>query len=148
PAIKNYLGYTLRRLNTDYVDIYRPGRLDPAVPIEDTVGTIADLVKAGYVRHIGLSENRADTPRQAQQGHPNSDLQIEYSVISRGVEEAILPAARELGVGITAYGVLSRGLLGGSWSKERPLAKGDIRGFLPRFAPENVSHNLAIVDNL
>jgi len=112
-AVKNFLAYTLRRLGTDYVDIYRPGRLDPAVPIEETVGAIADAIKAGHVRHVGLSEVGADTLRRAHQTHPISDLQIEYSLISRDLEAAILPAARALGVGITAYGVLSRGLLGG-----------------------------------
>jgi aryl-alcohol dehydrogenase-like predicted oxidoreductase len=147
-AIKNFLAYTLRRLGTDYIDIYRPGRIDPAVPIEETVGTIADLVKQGYIRHIGLSEVGAETLRRACQVHPICDLQIEYSLISRGIEAGILPAARDLGVGITAYGVLSRGLLSGSWSKDRALAKGDIRNFLPRFATGNVEQNLGAVDAL
>jgi pyridoxine 4-dehydrogenase len=116
-AVRNFVAYSLKRLGTDYIDIYRPARLDPAVPIEDTVGAIADLVKAGYVRHIGLSEVGADTLRRASSVHPISDLQIEYSMISRGIEgSAILPAARELGIGITAYGVLSRGLISGHWS--------------------------------
>jgi aryl-alcohol dehydrogenase-like predicted oxidoreductase len=147
-AVRTFLAYTLRRLGTDYVDIYRPGRFDPAVPIEETIGAIADLVHQGYVRYAGLSEVGAETLRRAHRTHPICDLQIEYSLVSRGIEAAILPAARALGVGITAYGVLSRGLLGGSWSKDRSLARGDIRNFLPRFAPGNVERNLAIVEAL
>ena len=118
-AVKNFLAYTLQRLGTDHVDIYRPARLDPAVPIEDTIGAIGDLVKAGYVRHVGLSEIGADTIRRAAAVHPIVDLQIEYSLISRGIEAEILPACRELGIAITAYGVLARGLISGHWSKER-----------------------------
>jgi aryl-alcohol dehydrogenase-like predicted oxidoreductase len=147
-AVRNFVAYTLKRLGTDYIDIYRPARLDPAVPIEDTVGAIADLVKAGYVRHIGLSEVGADTLRRASSVHPISDLQIEYSMISRGIERAILPAARELGIGITAYGVLSRGLISGHWSKDRQGEK-DFRGMAsPRFQGENLEANLALVERL
>ena len=116
-AIKNFLAYSLKRLGLDHIDIYRPARLDPDVPIEDTVGAIADMVKAGYVRHIGLSEMGPETIRRAASVHPISDLQIEYSLISRGIEDAILPVCRELGIGITAYGVLSRGLISGHWQK-------------------------------
>ena len=112
-AVKNSLAYTLRRLGTDHVDIYRLGRVDPAVPIEETVGAIAEMVQAGYVRHVGLSEAGAGTVRRAHAVHPVADLQIEYSLLSRGIEAEILPACRELGVGVTAYGVLSRGLLSG-----------------------------------
>ncbi len=147
-AVKNFLAYTLRRLGTDYVDIYRPGRLDPNVPIEETVGAIADMIKAGHVRHIGLSEVGADTLRRAQAVHPIADLQIEYSLLSRGIEAKILPTARKLAVGITAYGVLSRGLLSGHWSKERAVARGDIRTFLPRFSSANLDRNLALVEAL
>jgi aryl-alcohol dehydrogenase-like predicted oxidoreductase len=147
-AVKNFLTYTLRRLGTSYVDIYRPARVDPAVPIEDTVGAIADLIKAGYVRHVGLSEAGADTIRRAAAVHPVSDLQIEYSLISRGIEAEILPTCRELGIGITAYGVLSRGLISGHWSKERSLAQNDFRGHSPRFSGENLDRNLALVDAL
>jgi aryl-alcohol dehydrogenase-like predicted oxidoreductase len=151
-AVRNFLAYSLKRLGTDYIDIYRPARLDPAVPIEDTVGAIADLVKAGYVRHIGLSEVGADTLRRASSVHPISDLQIEYSMISRGIEgsapPAILPAARELGIGITAYGVLSRGLISGHWSRDRRGEK-DFRGMAsPRFQGENLEANLALVERL
>jgi aryl-alcohol dehydrogenase-like predicted oxidoreductase len=144
-AVKNFLAYSLRRLGTDYIDIYRPSRLDPTVPIEDTVGVIADMVKAGYVRHIGLSEVGADTIRRASAVHPISDLQIEYSLISRGIEEEILPACRELGIGITAYGVLSRGLISGHWSKAREGER-DFRANAPRFQGANLDANLALVD--
>jgi aryl-alcohol dehydrogenase-like predicted oxidoreductase len=146
-AVKNFLAYTLRRLGTDYVDIYRPARIDPNVPLEDTLGAMADMVKAGHVRHIGLSEVGADTLRRAQAIHPISDLQIEYSLISRGIEADILPTCRELGIGITAYGVLSRGLLSGHWSKER-AGTPDFRSHLPRFSPENLDHNLTLVEAL
>ena len=144
-AVKNFLSYSLRRLGTDYIDIYRPSRLDSTVPIEDTVGAIADAVKAGYVRHIGLSEVGADTIRRAAAVHPISDLQIEYSLISRGIEEEILPACRELGIGITAYGVLSRGLISGHWSKAREGERG-FRANAPRFQGANLDANLALVD--
>jgi aryl-alcohol dehydrogenase-like predicted oxidoreductase len=147
-AVRNFLAYSLKRLGTDYIDIYRPARLDPAVPIEETVGAIADLVKAGYVRHIGLSEVGVDTLRRASRVHPISDLQIEYSMISRGIERAILPAARELGIGITAYGVLSRGLISGHWSKDRQGEK-DFRSLAsPRFQGDNLDANLALVERL
>jgi len=144
-AVKNFLAYSLRRLGTDYIDIYRPSRLDSTVPIEDTVGAIADMVKAGYVRHIGLSEVGADAIRRASAVHPISDLQIEYSLISRGIEEEILPACRELGIGITAYGVLSRGLISGHWSKAREGERG-FRANAPRFQGANLDANLALVE--
>jgi aryl-alcohol dehydrogenase-like predicted oxidoreductase len=118
-AVKNFLAYSLQRLRVDHIDIYRPARLDPAVPIEDTIGAISDMIKAGYVRHIGLSEVGSQTIRRAHAVHPISDLQIEYSLISRGIEDDILPTCRELGIGITAYGVLSRGLISGHWSPDR-----------------------------
>jgi aryl-alcohol dehydrogenase-like predicted oxidoreductase len=145
-AIKNFLAYTLRRLGTDHVDIYRPARLDSSVPVEETVGALAQLVEQGYVRSIGLSEVGADTLRRAQAVHPISDLQIEYSLISRGIEAEILPTARELGIGITAYGVLSRGLLSGHWSADRQGR--DFRSHLPRFPGENLERNLALVEAL
>jgi aryl-alcohol dehydrogenase-like predicted oxidoreductase len=147
-AVKNSLAYSLTRLGTEYVDIYRLGRLDPAVPIEETAGSIAELVEAGYVRHIGLSETGVDTIRRAHSVHSISDVQIEYSLVSRGIEDEILPACRELGVGITAYGVLSRGLISGHWSSDRPLARGDFRGGMPRFSGENLERNLALVEAL
>jgi aryl-alcohol dehydrogenase-like predicted oxidoreductase len=147
-ATKTFLAYTLQRLGTDHVDIYRPGRLDPNVPIEETVGAIAELIKAGYVRHVGLSEVGAATLRRANAVHPVGDLQIEYSLISRGIEDEILPACRELGIGVTAYGVLSRGLISGHWSKERAGAPGDFRAHAPRFSEENIDRNLALVEAL
>jgi aryl-alcohol dehydrogenase-like predicted oxidoreductase len=147
-AVKNFLAYTLRRLGTDYVDIYRLGRVDPHVPIEDTMGAIAEMIKAGYVRFVGLSEAGVDTLRRAHAVHPVCDLQIEYSLLSRGIERALLPTARALGIGITAYGVLSRGLLSGHWQAARPLAPGDFRRFAPRFQPEHVGRNLALVEAL
>ncbi|MER6397577.1 aldo/keto reductase [Kitasatospora sp. NPDC001603] len=147
-ATKTALAYTLRRLRTDYVDVYRPARLDPSVPIEETVGAIADLVKAGHVRHIGLSEVGADSLRRAAAVHPISDLQIEYSLLSRSIEAEILPTARALGIGVTAYGVLSRGLLSGHWDNERALAGSDFRGHSPRFQGDNLAHNLDLVEAL
>ncbi|MGO4437844.1 aldo/keto reductase [Rhizobium sp. RAF56] len=147
-AVKNFLAYTLQRLGVDYIDIYRPARLDPAVPIEETIGAIADMVKAGYVRHIGLSEVGADTIRRAAAVHPIVDLQIEYSLISRGMEDKILPTCRELGIGITAYGVLSRGLISGHWQKGDGGAKGDFRSYSPRFQEGNVEKNLELVEAL
>ena len=146
--MKTFLAYTLRRLGTDYVDIYRLGRVDPAVPIEETVGAIAEMIEAGYVRYVGLSEAGADTVRRAHAVHSVADLQIEYSLISRGIEAEILPTCRELGVGVTAYGVLSRGLLGGHFSSEREFAPGDFRARAPRFQPGNLERNLSLVEAL
>jgi aryl-alcohol dehydrogenase-like predicted oxidoreductase len=143
-AVKNFVGYSLTRLGVDHIDIYRPGRLDPAVPIEDTVGAIKDLIDAGYVRAVGLSEVGIETIRRAHAIHPVSDLQIEYSLISRGPETAILPLLSELGIGVTAYGVLSRGLLSGS----KPTAPTDFRAHLPRFRGENRERNQRVVDTL
>ncbi len=144
-AVKNALAHTLTRLNTDYIDIYRPSRLDPDVPIEETIGAIAEMIEKGYVRHIGLSEVGVETIRRATAVHPIVDLQIEYSLLSRGIESEILPACRELGIGITAYGVLSRGLLSGAWSKERVLAGSDFRAHGPRFTGDNLDRNLDLV---
>ncbi|HEY6630925.1 MAG TPA: aldo/keto reductase [Rhizobiaceae bacterium] len=146
-AVKNFAAYSLKRLGTDHIDIYRPARLDPNVPIEDTIGAIAELVKEGHVKHIGLSEVGAETIRRAAAVHPIVDLQIEYSLVTRGLEEAILPTCRELGIGITAYGVLSRGLISGHWSKA-PLAQTDFRRMSPRFQGENLEQNLALVEAL
>jgi len=147
-AVKNFLSYTLQRLGTDYIDLYQPARVDPAVPIEDTVGAIAEIVQAGYVRHIGLSETGADALRRAHAVHPIAWLQIEYSLLIRGIEAEILPTCRELGIPVTAYGVLSRGLLSGHWSRERSEAAQDFRSHLPRFTGENLDRNLALVDAL
>jgi aryl-alcohol dehydrogenase-like predicted oxidoreductase len=147
-AVRNFLAYSLRRLGTDHIDIYRLGRYNPEVPIEETVGAIAEMVEAGYVRYVGLSEVGAETIRRAHATHPISDLQIEYSLISRGIEEEILPTCRELGIGITAYGVLSRGLLSGHWSKDRGTAPTDFRSHMPRFRAENLDRNLELVEAL
>lgn len=144
-AMKTALAYSLVRLGVDHIDIYRPARLDPAVPIEETVGAMAEMVQAGMIRHIGLSEVGAETLRRAAAVHPIADLQIEYSLISRGIEDAILPTCRALGIGITAYGALSRGLLSGHY---KPAAAGDFRAHSPRFQGENLAHNLALVEAL
>jgi pyridoxine 4-dehydrogenase len=146
-AVKNFLVYSLKRLGVEYIDIYRPARLDPAVPIEETVGAIADMVKAGYVRAIGLSEVGASTIRRAAAVHPIADLQIEYSLVVRMIEHEILRACRALGIGVTAYGVLARGLISGNWSKAR-LHAADFRAFSSRFSGDNLDHNLALVEAL
>ncbi len=145
-AVKTWLAYTLRRLGTDYVDLYQPARLDPNVPIEDTVGAIAELIEAGYVRYIGLSEMGAQTIRRAHAVHPITALQIEYSLMSRGIEAEILPTVRELGIGVTAYGVMSRGLL--DTSTARSLGASDPRARFPRFQSGNLERNRALVDAL
>ncbi|MDB5465850.1 MAG: aldo/keto reductase, partial [Phenylobacterium sp.] len=146
-AVKTACAYSLQRLGVDHIDIYRPARLDPNVPIEETVGAIAELVQAGYVRHIGLSEVGAETIRRAAAAHPIVDLQIEYSLLSRGIEDEILGVCRELGIGNTAYGVLSRGLIGGHM-QATPGGGGDFRGFSPRFQGQNLERNLALVEAL
>jgi aryl-alcohol dehydrogenase-like predicted oxidoreductase len=143
-AVKNFVSYSLHRLGVDHIDIYRPARLDPTVPIEDTIGAIADLVKAGYVRHIGLSEVGVDVIRRAHAVHPIVDLQIEYSLVSRSPEAAIFPVLRELGIAVTAYGVLSRGLLSGSV----PMGQRDFRAYLPRFSGDDGAANRALVAEL
>jgi aryl-alcohol dehydrogenase-like predicted oxidoreductase len=143
-AIKNFAAYSLKRLGVDYIDIYRPARLDPNVPIEDTVGAIVDLIRAGYVRHVGLSEMGAATIRRAHAVHKIIDLQIEYALVSRSPESTIFPVLEELGIGVTAYGVLSRGLLSGS----KPATQGDFRAHLPRFTGENIQQNERVIDRL
>jgi aryl-alcohol dehydrogenase-like predicted oxidoreductase len=147
-AVKTALAYSLNRLGVDHIDVYRPARLDAKVPIEETVGAIAEMVEAGYVRHIGLSEVGAETIRRASAVHPIVDLQIEYSLISRGIETEILATCRELGIAVTAYGVLSRGLISGHWSRERSATPGDFRAHSPRFQGENLDHNLELVEAL
>lgn len=147
-AVKTALAYSLQRLRTDHIDVYRPARLDPQVPIEETIGAIAGMVDAGYVRFIGLSEVGSETIRRAAATRPICDLQIEYSLISRGIEREILGTCRELGIAVTAYGVLSRGLISGHWSAERSLAQTDFRSRAPRFGGENLARNLELVDAL
>ena len=146
-AVMNFLAYSMQRLGLEYIDIYRPSRLDPNVPIEDTVGAIADMVKAGYVRHIGLSEVGSETLRRAAKVHSICDLQIEYSLITRSVESGVLATCRELGIAITAYGVLSRGLISGHWQKHAAGAD-DFRTHSPRFQGDNLDKNLALVEAL
>ncbi len=143
-AVKNFVAYSLKRLGVDVIDIYRPARLDPAVPIEETVGAIAELVKEGYVRHIGLSEVGVDTIRRAHAVHPIVDLQIEYAIATRGPEAKIFPALRELGISATLYGVFSRGLLTGS----QPAKAGDYRAFLPRFSGDLGTRNASVVESV
>jgi len=145
-SAKNFLAYSLRRLGTDYVDLYQPARVDPTVPIEDTIGAVADMVKAGYVRYIGLSEASAKTVRRAQAVHPIAALQIEYSLFSRGIEHDTLPTLRELGIALVAYGVLSRGLIADR--AEASKNAGEIRTRQPRFSAENFPKNLALVEAL
>jgi aryl-alcohol dehydrogenase-like predicted oxidoreductase len=140
--VKSSLAYTLTRLGTEYVDLYQPARLDPQVPIEDTVGAVAEMIQAGYVRYLGLSEMGADTIRRAHAVYPVSELQIEYSLMSRGIERSILPAVRELGISITAYGILSRGLLSSGTAQ---LAANDPRARFPRFRGENHARNLELL---
>jgi aryl-alcohol dehydrogenase-like predicted oxidoreductase len=143
-AVKTALAYSLKRLGVDHIDIYRPARLDPKVAIEETIGAIADMIQAGYVRYIGLSEVGAETIRRAAKVHPIVDLQIEYALVSRGPEAKIFPLLDELGIAVTAYGVLSRGLL----SASTPAAVGDFRARLPRFSPENLARNQQLVERL
>ncbi len=145
-AVKNFLAYSLTRLGTDYIDLYQPARLDPRVPIEDTVGAIAEMIQAGYVRHLGLSEVGPDTVRRAHVVHPVRELQIEYSLMSRGIEAEILPTVRELRISVTAYGILSRGLL--SAASAREIGPGDPRTRFPRFRPENLRRNLDLLGTL
>jgi len=143
-AVRNFLSYSLQRLKTDHIDIYRLARLDPDVPIEETIGAIADLVKSGHVRYIGLSEVGPQTIRPAHATHPITDLQIEYALVTRGIEATILPTLRELGIAVTAYGILSRGLL----SNSQPATAGDFRAHLPRFTGENLEKNRHLVNAL
>lgn len=147
-AVKTSLTYSLKRLGVDHLDIYRPARLDPNVPIEETIGAIADMVKAGYVRFIGLSEVGPETIRRAAAVHPIADLQIEYSLISRGIEKTILPTCRAVGIGLTAYGVLSRGLISGHWQAQKQTGAKDFRASIPRFQGANLDQNLAIADEI
>ncbi|WP_046729866.1 aldo/keto reductase [Streptomyces humi] len=147
-AVKNFAAYSLQRLGVDHIDVYRIARVDPDVPIEETVGAIKELVDAGYVRHIGLSEAGAENIRRAAATAPISDLQVEYAIITRDIEREILPTTRELGIGITAYGVLSRGLISGHFTRDRQFGAGDFRAHSPRFQGDNLQHNLDLVEAL
>lgn len=147
-AVKTAAAYSLKRLGVEAIDVYRPARLDPNVPIEETIGAIADLIKVGYVKHIGLSEVGSETIRRAAAVHPIADLQIEYSLLSRNIEDGILDTCRELGIGITAYGVLSRGLISGHWDGTKATAATDFRSHSPRFQGDNLYRNLKLVEAL
>ncbi|MEO2074019.1 MAG: aldo/keto reductase [Bacillus sp. (in: firmicutes)] len=147
-TVKTFLMDTLQRLGVEYIDLYQPARVNPNVPIEETIGAISDMVKAGYVRHVGLSEVGVESIRRAHAVHPINWLQIEYSLFNRVVELEILPTLRELGISLSAYGVLSRGLLSGNWSKDRELGSDDVRGTAPRFTSENIEKNLVLVEAL
>ncbi|WP_033284657.1 aldo/keto reductase [Streptomyces sp. NRRL F-525] len=147
-AVKNFAAYSLQRLGVDHIDVYRIARVDPGVPIEETVGAIAELVEQGYVRHIGLSEVGADTIRRAAATAPIADVQLEYALITRGIEDRILPVTREMGISVTAYGVLSRGLISGHFTTDRQLGATDFRAHSPRFQGENLQHNLTLVEQL
>ena len=148
-AVRNFLAYSLERLGVETIDIYRPSRLDPQVPIEETMGALKECIDKGWIRHIGLSEVGAETLRRAAAVHPVSDLQIEYALVTRGIEDEILPTCRELGIGITAYGVLSRGLIGGNWRPGDSAAElGPFRAHSPRFAGANAEANFALVERL
>nr|WSY55075.1 aldo/keto reductase [Streptomyces sp. NBC_00886] len=147
-AVKNFAAYSLQRLGVDHIDVYRIARVDPGVPIEETVGAIAELVEQGYVRYIGLSEAGADTIRRAAATAPIADVQLEYALITRGIEDRILPTTRELGISVTAYGVLSRGLISGHFTADRQLGASDFRAHSPRFQGENLQHNLSLVEQL
>jgi aryl-alcohol dehydrogenase-like predicted oxidoreductase len=144
-AVKNFISYSLQRLGTDYIDLYQPGRVDPQVHIEETVGAIADLIQEGKVRYLGLSEATAEQIRKAHKVHPVSAVQIEYSLASRVAESKILPTTRELGISLVAYGALSRGLLSG---QSTPLQPADFRNHLPRFLPGNKERNDELVNEL
>ncbi len=147
-AIRDFLKYTLQRLGVEYIDLYQPARIDPKIPVEETIGAISDLIKEGYVRHVGLSEVGAKTIRRAHATHPLSWVQSEYSLFNREIELEILPTLQELGITLSAYGVLSRGLLSGSWTKERILSPNDKRMKAPRFTNENLGRNLMLVEAL
>ncbi len=137
-AVKSFAAYSLVRLGRDVIDLYQPARVDPTVPIEDTVGAIKELIDAGHVRYLGLSEASPEQLRRAHAVHPVSALEVEYSLGTRIIERELLQTARELGVAVVAYGVLSRGLLSGRVTQ---LAAGDFRAHIPRFSGENFSEN-------
>jgi aryl-alcohol dehydrogenase-like predicted oxidoreductase len=146
--IRTALEGSLKRLGTDYVDLYYQHRVDPATPIEDVVGTLAELVQEGKIRHIGLSEASVDIIRRAHAVHPITALQSEYSLWTRGLEAEILPALRELGIGLVPYSPLGRGFLTGTLRTIDHLDASDFRRNNPRFAEENLKQNLKIVDEV
>jgi aryl-alcohol dehydrogenase-like predicted oxidoreductase len=147
-AVKNFLSYSLQRLGTDYIDFYFPSRLDRQVPIEDTVGAMAELVKEGKLRYLGLSEMSAATVEKAHKVHPITALEFEYSLFTREMEDSHLPTLRKLGIGVLAYGVLSRGLLSGTITDPSKLAMSDFRRHSPRYQAGNIEKNLSLVEEL
>jgi aryl-alcohol dehydrogenase-like predicted oxidoreductase len=144
--LRHAVMYSLRRLKTDYIDLYTPARVDPNVPIEETIGALADLVKKGVIRYIGLSEASARSIRKAAAAHPITALQIEYSLWSREIEKEILPTIRELGIGLVAYAPLSRGFLSGEFQKPEDIK--DNRAHMPRYQGENFYKNLELVEKM
>ncbi len=147
-AVRNFLAYSLQRLGVDYIDMYYPARIDPNVPIEDTVGTLGELVKEGKIRYVGLSEAGADTLRRAHAVHPISMLQTEYSLWTRTPETDVLPVCRELGISLVAYSPLGRGFLTGAFEKPSDFAPDDFRAHSPRFQGENFQRNLELVNEI
>lgn len=144
--LRNAVFYSLRRLKTDYIDLYTPARIDPDVPVEETMGALADLVQKGVIRYIGLSEASAASIRRAAAVHPVAALQIEYSLWSRDIEAEVLPTIRELGIGLVAYAPLSRGFLSGAFSKPEDIK--DSRANMPRYQGENFYKNLELVEKI
>ena len=147
-AVRNFLAYSLQRLGVDYIDIYYPARVDPNVPIEDTVGTLGELVQEGKIRYVGLSEAGADTLRRAHAVHPISMLQTEYSLWTRTPETDVLPVCRELGISLVAYSPLGRGFLTGAFKSPADFAPDDFRAHSPRFQGENFQRNLELVNKI
>lgn len=147
-AVRNFLAYSLQRLGVDYIDMYYPARVDPTVPIEDTVGTLGELVTEGKVRYIGLSEAGAETLRRAHTVYPISMLQTEYSLWTRTPETDVLPVCRELGISLVAYSPLGRGFLTGAFKTPADFAPDDFRAHSPRFQGENFQRNLELVKEI
>jgi aryl-alcohol dehydrogenase-like predicted oxidoreductase len=147
-AVRNFLAYSLQRLKVDYIDLYYPGRIDPNVPVEETVGTLGDLVKEGKIRFIGLSEAGPETIRRAHSVFPLAMLQTEYSIWTRDPETDVLPVCRELGISLVAYSPLGRGFLTGTLKKPDDIPENDFRRHLPRFQDNNFNRNLKIVEGL
>lgn len=143
--VKNHIAYSLKRLRTDYIDLYEPGRIDLAIPVEETIGAVADLVDAGYVREIGLTQVDAQTLRRAEKVHHISYVELEYSLFNRSIEQELLKTARELNIKVVAFGTLAHGLLSGSCDAEHAKR---LEGRAPIFAKENLEQNLRLVDNL
>lgn len=146
--VKNFLTNALRRLNLDYVDLFQPARIDLGIPVEETIGAISDLVKAGYIKHVGVTQVDADTLRRAHATHPVSLVEAQYSLFNRSIEKEILPAARELGIGVSAFGTLAHGLLSGEWTEERERLQKSKGSYIPLFFAENIEKNVALARKL